>query len=89
MHELQAQRLESREIDHREDATKAIAIAPDETPKEPASRDIHNNVLSNNELSEASDRPKPKVYHTGWRLHALTAGYVCFLWLVSLTSLVF
>ncbi|POR31012.1 Putative MFS-type transporter [Tolypocladium paradoxum] len=45
-----------------------------------------NNAKSNVGSNDDSDEPRPKVYHTGWRLHALTAGLCVSLLLSTLET---
>lgn len=64
---------ELSENDRKRGASEAVAGDTSDAPSVPAS---HENNHNNLELSHISTGSRPKVYHTGWRLHALTAGYV-------------
>lgn len=70
--EVQSSQLELSENDSKEVITRN-ATATQSTSDGLNMTASHNN---NTNLSDNVDDVRPKVYHTGWRLHMLTAGYV-------------
>ncbi|ROW13285.1 hypothetical protein VPNG_05429 [Cytospora leucostoma] len=74
---------ELSEYDSKGVAGETVAEDPSETPSVPASREKNHNI---SDSGHGSDESRPKVYHTGWRLHALTAGLCVSLLLSTLET---